>query len=450
MLKRKIEKILDEFLLNRKALLIPGARQVGKTYSVTKFGHENFENFIKIDFIENPDAQGLFDGEHDADVILSRISLLTDIPMVPGKTLIMFDEVQKAPGIVTAIKYLVDDGRYRYILTGSLLGVELSDVYSVPVGFMDTVPMYPLDFEEFISALGVSEKIISSIHEAYRKRVPMDQFVHEQLMKLIRLYMVIGGMPQAVETYIRTNDFRAVKNDQMSILEQYRWDISKYEDEPESKLHIKEVFDIIPQELSAMNKRFILADLDRKRFETYKRSFKWLTDAGAAIAVYNAEEPLSPLKLSASRTLFKLFASDVGLLCGMFDGLDVQIDMVSGGGNANYGALFENYAAQELLAHGFQLYYYNSKKYGELDFMVERNMKVIPLEIKSGKNYTRHRAIENVMDVEGWNIEEGLVFCPDNVHQNGKITYLPIYMIGCLEREKTERFVMKPDLSGLI
>lgn len=376
-----------------------------------------------------------------------RLSALTDVPMIPGETLIFFDEVQECPEIVTAIKFLVEDGQYRYILSGSLLGVELKDIRSVPVGYLSILEMYPLDFREFCEANRVSQTVMDKLKECFEKKQPVDELIHEKMMELFRLYLIVGGMPAVVDAYIRTNNLKEVLRIQQGIVQLYYKDIAKYD--KDNKLYLDEIFSLIPSELNNKNKRFIMKDLNENfRFSRYENSFIWLKEAGVALPVYCVQEPEIPLLLSKSTNLFKLFLSDVGLLASMYvDGL--QLKILSREKDINFGAIYENVAAQELKAHGFELYYFNSKKQGELDFVIEYKGNVLPLEIKSGKAYTRHNALDNVLKDERYAIPQALVFCNENISTVDKIVYLPIYMIGFLENEKIDEYIYSIDLSAL-
>ena len=447
MLKRKIDSYIRSYYANsRSALLVTGARQTGKTYSIREFG-QAFKSFIEINFIENPDAVELFRGARSSDDILLRLSALTTKPLIKGETLVFFDEVQRCPEIVTAIKFLVDEGSYRYILSGSLLGVELKDLRSEPVGYMGIKDMYPLDFEEFVSCVGVGRRVIDSLRDSWTCRKPVDDFVHTRMMELFRLYLVVGGMPAAVDKYIESNNLQEVMAVQQDIIRLYKRDIAQYD--PNNKLYIEEIFNLIPPELNTKNKRFILKRLNENaKFERYRNSFLWLKNAGVALPVYNVEEPKVPLLLSRSRNLFKLFQSDVGLLAAQYaDGIQLQI--IKGDKSINYGAVYENAVAQELVAHGLEPYYYNNKKRGELDFVIESGGKVLPVEVKSGKDYESHRALSNIMDCKEYNLAEAIVFNNDNMRVEGKIVYAPVYMTMFLERDHTAPTCYKVDLSGL-
>ncbi len=364
-----------------------------------------------------------------------------------SNTLIFFDEVQECPDIVTAIKFLVDEGSYRYILSGSLLGVELKNLRSEPVGYMGVKDMYPLDLEEFITCLGVKEDVLAALKAAWENHTPVDSFVHGKIMELFRLYLIIGGMPAAINKYIASNNLQEVMAVQQEIIRLYKRDISQYD--PTNKLYIEEIFNLIPPELNAKNKRFILKNLNENiRFANYENSFLWLKNAGVAIPVYNAEEPKVPLLLSRSRNLFKLFQSDIGLLASQYAN-GIQLRILSGDSTINFGSIYENAVAQELLAHGFDLYYYNNKKKGELDFLIEYQGEVVPVEVKSGKDYERHNALSNVMSSEEYRIPRAIVLCNDNVKVEGKVFYAPVYMTMFIQNTQMAPAFYTIDLSGL-
>ena len=434
------------------ALMLDGARQVGKTVAFRRYAESNYQNYVEINFVKNEAARSIFNNASGVDDILLRLSSFTRTKLVPGKTFILLDEVQKCPECVTMIKFLVEDGRFAYGLTGSLLGVELNDIVrSYPVGFMDVIDVFPLDFEEFASAVGVAPSVLDHLKECYEKEKPVDSFVHEQMMRLFQIYLVVGGMPAAVDKYISTNDIQKVSSEHEAILRLYKRDIAQYD--PDKKLYLNEIFDLIPSELNAKNKRFILKKLNENaKYQRYENSFLWLKNAGVAIPVFNVEEPKFPLLLSKQRNLFKLFQNDVGLLVTQL-AKGVQLKILSGDANINYGSIYENVVAQELLSHGYSsLYYFNSKKQGELDFLLEtRDGRVLPVEVKSGKDYQVHAALSNVLKNEQYNVSKGIVLCNDNLSKEEAVLYVPVYMVmflkqeGCIEKT----MILKPDLSGL-
>ena len=447
MIKRKIDDyIRNYYATTRNALLITGARQTGKTYSIRQFG-KTFKSFIEINFIEMPEAVDLFKGAKSSSDILLRLSAITSVPLIKGETLVFFDEVQQCPDIVTAIKFLVDDGSYRYILSGSLLGVELKDLRSEPVGYMGVKDMFPLDFEEFISCVGINDSIIGSLREAWMNCTAVDEFVHGKIMDLFRLYLVVGGMPAVASKYIESNNLQEVMAVQQDIVRLYKRDIAQYD--LDNKLYIEEIFNLIPPELNAKNKRFILKRLnEHAKFNRVENSFLWLTNAGVALPVYNVEEPKLPLLLARSRNLFKLFQSDIGLLASQY-AEGIQMRIIKGDKDINFGSIYENAVVQELVAHGITPYYYNNKKRGELDFVIELDGKVLPIEVKSGKDYATHRALSNIMDCQEYDLPKAVVFNNDNLRVEGKIIYAPIYMVMFLEKNNAAPTFYKVDISGL-
>ena len=436
MIYRKIGFFIKKWIDSspQKALLVTGARQVGKTYSIRKTLKENAASFVEINFLENEDALQLFQQSTNAHDLLRGLSVLFGKPMVKGKTIVFFDEVQCCKEIVTAIKFLVDEGSYKYIMSGSLLGVELKDIRSFPVGYLDIRTMYPLDFEEFMKANNFSDEVIEHLRNGYDKLSPVDDFIHQQTMKLFHLYLIVGGMPAAVDIYLKTNNIAKVIEVQKSIIDLYKKDIAQYD--PKEKLYLDEILMLIPSEINSKNKRFVLKNLnENQKFSRYEIRFLWLRDAGVALPTYCANEPALPLMLSKSRNLFKLFMNDIGLLCAMYaNGL--QLKILQSEININYGAIYENFVAQELTAHQFDLYYYNSKKNGEVDFMIEHNGALLPIEVKSGKNYIRHVSMTHLLANEQYGIAKGFILQNENISVKGKAVYLPVYMTMFIENRQ--------------
>lgn len=448
LIDRTIKKYINNWLKeSREALLLTGARQVGKTYLIRQCLKESGYPYVELNFIERPELIDLFSNAKDAKELLMRLSLVSEEALEKGNTIIFLDEIQEFKDIVTRIKFLVEEGSFRYIMSGSLLGVELNDLRSAPVGYMQIQEMYPLSFEEFVKALGVGQDILHVLKENFKDRKPVDEFIHSKMLDIFYLYLIIGGMPEAVETYIHTNDLAKVAQVHENIIRLYKKDFSKYE--VRYKLKLQEIYDAMPGQLDQKNKRFQLNSIGKGiSYDRVENDFLWLKDAGVAIPVYNVSEPKLPLIISENRNLFKLFFSDVGLLTNCYSN-QVKISILNKDKSINNGALFENVVAQELLAKGHKVYYFNSKKQGELDFVIELDGKVVPLEIKSGKDYKRHSALNNVLKNEEYNISEGFVFSEGNIEVDEKRVYFPIYMIMFLEGIKLENTIYKLDLSGL-
>lgn len=454
MLSRKLDNFIEKHYENNKsALLLKGARQVGKTSAIRKYARKQKMNLIEINFYEDDSACGIFKGSQNAKDVLLRISAHTKKKTSLPNTMIFFDEVQKCPEVITWIKFLVDEGSCKYALSGSLLGVELKGVESVPVGYMAVKEVFPLDMEEFSRCLGLSDEVLTSVEEAFDKKIPVDKVVHDALMKMVHLYLVVGGMPAAVQAYIDTNDLNVVEEKQKEIIDLYKWDISQYD--PNKKLEINEIFNLIPSELDAKNKRFILKNLnEHARFSRYENSFLWLKNAGVAIPTMNIQEPTFSFKLNELRNLFKLFQNDVGLLTSQYAS-GIQLHLLQGEVKQNYGAIYENLVAQELYCHGFggddhELHYFNSKKQGELDFVIAQNGKVIPIEVKSGKDYERHNALTNVLTNDDYNIDFAYVLTNDNLRVEDKRIYMPIYMLMFIQKSPAPaNQIFKFDLHNL-
>ena len=449
MFRKAKSKLINWKATSNKALLVTGARQVGKTYIIREFLKEELgeDNFIEFNLIENELAKTTIENSSNSEDLLFRLSVLTNKNMIKGKTIIFLDEVQVCSNIITAIKFLVEDGSFRYILSGSLLGTELKDIKSIPVGYMDSFQMYPLDFEEFLIANGLNTNVLDRLKTNFEELTPVDKIVHSKLIDMFHLYLIVGGMPSVVKKYLETNNLKDVVEEQNNINRFYRQDISKYDEN--NNLYIKEIFDLIPSELNNQNKRFIMKNLNENiKFNRYENSFLWLKDAGVALPVYCADEPKTPLILSKSRNLFKLFHCDVGLLASMYMDNNLQIKILNKDKDINFGSIYENAIAEELVSKGFDLYYYKNNKIGEIDFLIENKGVVIPLEIKSGKNYKRHNALDNLL-LDSVDIPKAYIFSNNNVEVDGNKVYLPIYMIMFFEKDQIKDMKYKVDLSNL-
>ncbi len=450
MLKRKAYDKLNQWKAQekRKALCIIGARQIGKTTLIREFG-KKYQNFVEINFVTDEGAKAIFSGSLDADTLIMNLTAYVRKPMTPGKTLVLFDEIQECPNVRTAIKFLVEDGRFDYIESGSMLGVKMKDVRSYPVGFEEIYRMYPMDFEEYLWANGVQQSTIDYLKKSYEDLTPITDSVHNTIKKLFYSYIVVGGMPEAVQIFVNTHDVGKVISFQQEILEQYRQDISKYAGDAD-KLKIKAIFDSIPAQLNDKKRRFYLSSIGKTaRMERYSNSFKWLDDAGAALPCYNVTSPQPPLKLNEKRSLFKLFQNDVGLLCAACME-NIQFDILNGNLGLNLGSILENVMAQQLKSNGFELHYFDSNKHGEVDFVIQNGMRIELVEIKSGNDYTKHTALNNVASVEEWKFDHIFVFCKDNIQTDGNITYLPWYEIMFLKPAQIpENLTFQIDISGL-
>ena len=433
---------------SKKALLVTGARQTGKTWlirdEIEKSGYAKFE----INFIDQPDMVTYLNAEMSAEEFLVKLKMIMPESCRPKETIVFFDEIQKCPEIVTKIKFLVDEGSFRYVMSGSLLGVELRGIASVPVGYLTVLRMYPMDFEEFMIANSVSQTTLYMLQEKYARLEPVDDFIHQRLLAMFFVYLIVGGMPDAVRTYVETKDIRVVDKVLHDIIDLYKEDFSQYEQE-DRKLRLKAIYDLIPAELNKQNKKFVFTMLDRElKFDRYENSFLWLKDAGVALPVYNVEEPVIPLLISKSSNVFRLFSSDIGLLTSAYPAA-TKVELIQKNAEVNNGAHFENAVAQQLTANGFDVYFCKKKNIGELDFVIEMEGRVVPIEVKSGKDYKRHNALDHFMEVPNYHMEKAYVLSTGNVEADGKVCYLPIYMTYLLKEEKIGKMIVDLDMSGL-
>ncbi len=428
MLQRKAEKKIREWIRSSKtALLVSGARQVGKTWSIRSCLRAEECDWLEINLIEEPELiPALAQCDSAADLVV-MLSAAKNYSFTRGKTILFIDEVQELKEIVTKIKFWVDEGSFRYILSGSLLGVELRNIRSAPVGYLSEVEMFPLDLEEFLSASGVTAETVRYLHDCFEEEKPVIEIVHQKMMQHFRRYLVVGGMPAAVQEYVDSGDIGRVSAIQRNIIELYKMDFSRYEQE-EKKLMLISIYEQVPEQLMKQNRRFNYSDVKKGlRFERLEDSFLWLSAAGVILPVYNATEPRVALRQNAKSSLLKLYSSDVGLLTCQY-GNAARVRILTGDSYVNLGGIYENAVAQELNAHGFPMFFYNSHKNGELDFLIERDLHVVPIEVKSGKDYYVHSAISKAADNPEYDIENAYVLVNGNVSRDGKLLYIPVYM----------------------
>lgn len=446
---RKDSIIIEEWLKRSdKALLVTGARQIGKTWlireEIAKSGYRKFE----VNFIDQPDLVDYLNVKMSANEFLVKLKMIMPEDCKPQETVVFFDEIQKCPEIVTKIKFLVEEGSFKYVMSGSLLGVELKGIASVPVGYLTFLRMYPMDFEEFMIANNVSKTTLEMLKAKFETCQPVDEFIHQKLLSLFFIYLIVGGMPDAVKTYIATKDIREVDKVQRDIVALYKEDFSQYESE-DKKLKLISIYDIIPAELNKQNKKFVFTMLDKElKFDRYENSFLWLKDAGVALPVYNVEDPVIPLKASKSSNVFRLFSNDTGLLTSAYPA-ETKLELINKNSEVNNGAHFENAVAQQLTANGLEPYFCKKKNIGELDVLVEMDGKVVPIEVKSGKAYKAHKSLDNFMKISDYHIEKAYVLSVANTEQEGVVVYLPIYMCYLLKERKIGKLIVDLDMEGL-
>lgn len=446
---RKDSTIINDWLKNsNKALLVTGARQIGKTWLIRDEINKSDYQLFEINFIDQPNMIDYLNAQISAEDFLLKLKMIMPESFEPGKTVVFFDEIQKCPEIVTKIKFLVDEGSFKYVMSGSLLGVELHGIASVPVGYLALLKMHPMDFEEFIIANDVSKTTLDMLESKFKTHETIEQLVHQKLLSLFFIYLIVGGMPDAVKTYIGTKDIREVNKVQKDIVTFYREDFSQYEQD-DKKLKLKSIYNLIPAELNKRNKKFVFTMLNKElKFDRYENSFLWLKDAGVALPIYSVDVPKVPLLASKNSNTFRLFSSDVGLLTSCYP-TNTKFELINNNGEVNNGAHFENAVAQQLIANGLEPYYFKKQNIGEIDFLVEINGKVLPIEVKSGKSYKTHKAIDNLLAISGYHINEGYVLSIGNIEKEDKLTYIPIYMSYLIKERSLDKMIVNVDTKGL-
>ena len=419
----------------KQALLVTGARQVGKSYLIDEFARQSYPHVVSFDFVKNPAAAKALAEAGDAADFAFRVSVLSQEPLVPGKTVVVFDEIQACPEVLTYVKYLVDQGDYDYILSGSLLGVALEGVRSLPVGYVTEVQMYPLDFEEFCWAQGLPDSVLPSLAQNAVRAEPVPDYLHDRLTALFKRYLIVGGMPDVVVSYGTSNALDQVRVLQRDIRRLYREDIAKYAPK-NRRLVIQDIYELVPSELLTPSKRFRLNSIpDVKRFTQVEDEFLWLTRAGVALGETAVTEPVMPLLAAKKKGAVKLFLSDVGLLMGSYV-KQTAAALLGDEASVNLGGVYENYVVQELVAHGFDAHYYSGKRVGELDAVVERDDgEILLFEVKSGTSYKTHAALDNALATWPSPGREAFVLSHANIERDGDVLYLPLYRVGLFSPE---------------
>lgn len=437
MLERKFSRVLREYFENRpdKIMLVDGARQVGKTFLINALGQEYFPNYIEINMVEDFDGPGLFQNVKSVEDFYMRVSMSNGSKMgTKEDTLIFIDEIQVYPHLITLLKFLKKDGKYTYIASGSLLGVTLAKTSSIPMGTIDWQHMYPLDFEEFLWANGVGEQAVESLQNKYLKMESPDEATHEFFLDLFKKYLLVGGLPEAVNLFITSHNIVKIRSIHSDIYSFYSMDAVKYEKDSAKKLAVKRVYDLIPSNMGKKKKRVVVNDIDDKKkttFKDYKDSFDYLVFSGITLPVQAIPTPVFPLIESLSKNLIKLYLNDVGLLTNILYSNNINAvmdDAVS----INLGSVYESVVAQELKAHGKNLYYYDNRSKGEVDFLIDDydSLSVLPLEIKSGKDYTVHSALTGFTKNPDYNVKKAFVLSNNrDIKAKGNIFYLPIYYV---------------------
>ncbi len=442
MLYRKIEKEIKDHLLSRddRILLIDGARQVGKTYIIRKVCQELFQNYIEINMIEDLQNSSDFANVTSVQDFYLQVSALAGSKMKEKEnTIIFLDEIQAYPNLLTLLKFLRQDNRYTYIASGSLLGVTLSVTTSIPIGSIRKIRMYPLDFEEFLKANEVGDDVIQHMFQNYQNRLPLEEALHDRVMNLFRRYLLVGGLPDAVNAYINDHNIQKVRDVQNQIHEYYAMDASKYDED--NRLKIRRIYDLIPSNMENKKKRVIAKNIEGirgKRFGDYQDEFEYLIHSGIALNVQAVSNPSFPLIESEKKNLLKLYMNDVGILTSLLYGNNIRavLDDVA---SIHLGSVYESVVASELKAHGCNLFYYDNRENGEVDYMIDDydELSILPIEVKSGKDYTIHSALNKLLSNHSYHIDHAFVVSNErNVFSKGKITYLPIYYVMFINEQK--------------
>lgn len=435
MLFRKIRSIIVEHLKSNssKILLIDGARQVGKTFIVRDVATSLFTNFIEINMIKDYEGPKLFANVHTIEDFYLQLSTFAGDKMGnKANTLVFLDEIQQYPVLLTLLKFLSQDGRFTYIASGSLLGVTLAKTTSIPIGSIRKIRMFPLDFEEFLIANGLNEFAINVLREKYKNLEPLEESLHNRILDLFRRYLLVGGLPDVVNTYLATHNIKLVRDLQNEIHEYYGIDAAKYDNE--HKLKVARIYNLIPSALENKKKRLIVQNIENKkgaRYNAYLEEFDYLINAGIALEVKAISNPKYPLIESETKNLLKFYLNDVGLLTNIFYRTNINA-ILNETKSVNLGSVYETVVATELIAHGYNLFYYDNKDKGEVDYIIDdyQNLSTLPIEVKSGKDYSIHSALNNLVSNDAYNIQKAYVLSNQRlIKQKGKIIYLPIYYV---------------------
>ena len=452
MLERKFTQFLEHFLMEEpnKILLVNGARQIGKSYLIRYVGQKLFSHFVEINLREDMEGDQVFADVHTSNDLYMRLSNYYSKPLGnKSNTLVFLDEIQSYPHLMTMLKFLNQESRYRFIASGSQLGIALSETPSVPLGSVTIEQMYPLDFEEFLWATGIGKEWIDNIREHFIHEQALDEGTHNILLKRFQYYLLVGGLPEAINNYLADRNMVRVRQTHRDIHNLYRIDASQYDEE--HKLKIRKIYDLIPSNLENKKKRIVYKNIEDKKgktFSDYADEFEYLTNSGVALEVSAISNPRFPLAESDQKKLVKLYLNDVGLLTNLLYELNVNA-VLQDIKSINLGTVYESVVAQELVAHGFKLHYYDNKKKGEVDFLVDDhdNLTVLPLEIKSGKNYTEHSALTNFLETADYGINRAVVFSNEReIFKKKGVTYLPIYYCMFLNNKHSDKPVILPEL----
>ena len=443
MLFRKIRSYIEEYLRSdeNKILLIEGARQIGKSYIIRDVGTELYNNYVEINFVVDDEGEKIFKNVHTTEEFYLKLSMVAGTKLDRyDNTLVFIDEIQHYPQFLTMLKFLKEEHRYRFISSGSLLGIALKGTVSVPVGSVILKKMYQLDFEEFLIANDFGRDAIDFLRKSFENKQSLSLEVHDKVLGLFKRYLLVGGMPDAVNEYLATHNIVKVRETQENIRVLYGIDASRYEKESAKKLHIRRIYDMIPSQMENKKKRIVAKDIQNRkgdRFSNYIEEFEYLINSGISIASNAISNPKYPLAESQQKNLLKLYMNDVGILSSQLYQYNVQ-PILNDIASINLGSVYESVVAQELKAHYNKLFYYDNKQKGEVDFLVDDSstMSILPIEVKSGKDYTVHSALDNLMAVSDYHIVSSIVLSNEReIKTKGNIYYFPIDYIMFMENK---------------
>ena len=433
MLYRKIGTLIEERLKadSNKILVIDGARQIGKTYIIRETGKALFENYIEINLLEDFAGAQIFSNAKTTEDFYFLLSTVAGEKMKQKKnTLVFLDEIQTYPHLLTLLKFLKQDDRYTYVASGSLLGVTLAQTNSVPIGSIEVCHMQQLDFEEFLYACGFAKTAVETLRQKFFRGETPDENTHARLLELFRKYLLIGGMPDAVNAWLKSSNISEVRAIQNEIRLYYGIDAAKYD--ADRKLKIKRLYEMLPSMMQRKKKRVVAGEIEQKknsRFENYKDEIDYLTASGIANEVRAVSTPVFPLLQNSGKNLLKLYLNDTGLLSALLYGNNIQA-VLNDSRSVNLGALYETAVASELKAHGHALWYYDNRKAGEIDFLINdyETLSVVPIEVKSGRDYTRHSALNRFLQNEDYNVQKAYVLSNGREFKSiGSLNYIPVY-----------------------
>lgn len=441
MLYRKIIKRIEEYLASNsdRMLMIDGARQIGKSYIIRYVGRKMFSNYIEINMEEDKLGERIFaEARTTRDFYMALSVVAGDRMKERENTLVFIDEIQAYDHLLTLVKFLMQERRFTYIASGSLLGITLKNTQSVPMGSLDVAHMYPMDFEEFLIANGVGEVVVDAMRENFNNSEGLSDTMHNKMLDLFKKYLIVGGLPRAVNTFVESRNVVEIRSVQNEVHDLYEVDCTKYEEEHNRKLKIRRIYEMIPSTLENKKKRVVIRDIEDKswkRTENYLEEFDYLISAGVALEVKAISKPSYPLVENSGKNLLKLYLNDVGILSSLYyrNNIKAILDDVR---SINLGSVYETVVAQELKAHGFGLYYYDNKKNGEVDFLIDDadNLSNIPIEVKSGKDYSVHSALDRFLAMEEYNVKRAYVLSNEQkVYTEDGITYIPIYYVMFFE-----------------